>query len=132
MKPAPFAYYVPDTLDEALHLMAEHGYDAKVLAGGQSLVPTMNFRLSQPVIVVDLNRISELSGIETVDGDGVRIGAMTRQRAVERSRLVADRVPLVHDTMPYCSRADPQSGNLRWFSCSCRSSGRAASGRGDG
>lgn len=101
MKPAAFEYRVPHTLDEALALMAEHGYDAKILAGGQSLVPTMNFRLAQPSVLVDLNRLPELSGITQSDSGGVRIGAMTRQRTVERSQLVAERAPLVHDAMPY-------------------------------
>lgn len=101
MKPAAFEYYVPNTLDEALGLMAEHGYDAKILAGGQSLVPTMNFRLAQPSVLVDLNRLPELSGITPSDSGGVRIGAMTRQRTVERNQLVAERAPLVHDAMPY-------------------------------
>ncbi len=101
MKPAPFIYCVPNTLDEALALMAEHGYDAKVLAGGQSLVPTMNFRLSQPSVLVDLNRLPELSHITSTESGGVRIGAMTRQRAVERSQVISERAPLVFDAMPY-------------------------------
>ncbi len=61
MKPAPFDYFAPATLDEALGLLAEHGGDAKPLAGGQSLIPAMNFRLARPAVLVDLNRISELS-----------------------------------------------------------------------
>jgi len=63
MKPAPFKYYAPTTIEEALSLLAEHGYDAKVLAGGQSLIPMMNFRLVQPAILVDLNNCPELAYI---------------------------------------------------------------------
>src|SRR5438046_7434716 len=87
MKPAPFDYFAPATLDEALGLLAEHGGDAKPLAGGQSLIPAMNFRLARPAVLVDLNRISELAYVRAASG--VTIGAMTRQRVVERSDVVA-------------------------------------------
>lgn len=99
MKPAPFEYYAPKTTEEALSLLAQHGYDAKVLAGGQSLIPMMNFRLVQPAILVDLNRISELGYIRPDENGGLRIGAMTRHRQVETSSLVAERAPLVHAAM---------------------------------
>lgn len=102
MKPAPFKYYAPTTVAEALALLAEHGYDAKVLAGGQSLIPTMNFRLAQPAVLVDLNRISELFYIKPDNqSGGLLIGAMTRESQVEHSPLVAERSPLVTETMPY-------------------------------
>ncbi|MBW3571668.1 MAG: xanthine dehydrogenase family protein subunit M [Gemmatimonadetes bacterium] len=104
MKPAPFEYHRPDSVDEALALLAEHGYDAKLLAGGQSLVPAMNFRLAAPAVLIDLNRIPGLDGIAEADG-GVRIGAMTRQRAAERSATVASRVPLLAETLPYVAHA---------------------------
>ena len=100
MKPAAFEYHRPETLDQALELLAEHGDEAKILAGGQSLVPTMNFRLAQPEQLIDINRLSDLAFIRE-DKSGLRIGAITRQRAVERSELVAKRAPLVHQTMPY-------------------------------
>ena len=100
MKPAPFEYFRPASLDEALALLAEHGGDAKPLAGGQSLIPAMNFRLATPAVLVDLNGISELSYITNDAGD-IRIGGMTRQRTVERSALVSDRVPLIAETMPH-------------------------------
>ncbi|MCW5849458.1 MAG: xanthine dehydrogenase family protein subunit M [Anaerolineae bacterium] len=109
MKPAPFEYYVPRSLDEALALLAEHGYDAKPLAGGQSLVPAMNFRLAQPAVLVDLNNLADLAGIMADGEGGLRIGAMTRQRAVERSPLVAQRAPLLAETLPYI--AHPQIRN---------------------
>src|SRR5207237_5496927 len=85
MKPAPFDYFAPPTLDEALVLLAEHGGDAKPLAGGQSLIPAMNFRLARPAVLVDLNRISELAYVRAESG--LAIGAMTRQRVVERSEI---------------------------------------------
>jgi carbon-monoxide dehydrogenase medium subunit len=81
-------------------LLAEHAGDAKPLAGGQSLIPAMNFRLATPAVLVDLNALSELAYIQS-DEEGVRIGGMTRQRAVERSAIVAREAPLVAETMPF-------------------------------
>lgn len=101
MKPAPFRYFAPTTLQEALSLLAEHGYDAKPLAGGQSLVPTMNFRLAQPGVLVDLNNIPELAYIRRGEDGSLRIGAMTRHSTVEFDPLVARHAPLLHETMPY-------------------------------
>ena len=104
MKPAPFEYYSPRTLDEALALLAEHGGDAKPLAGGQSLIPAMNFRLATPSVLVDLNAIDGLSGISASDG-GLRVGGMTRHRALERSAVVAKLAPLVTAAMPFVAHA---------------------------
>lgn len=109
MKPAPFEYHAPDSLAEALSLLNQHGTSAKILAGGQSLIPTMNFRLAQPSVLIDLNRVSGLDGLVEADGGGVSIGAMVRQRAVERSALVAERAPLLSETMPWV--AHPQIRN---------------------
>jgi carbon-monoxide dehydrogenase medium subunit len=100
MKPASFEYFRPRSLDEALALLGEHGGNAKPLAGGQSLIPAMNFRLATPSVLVDLNELHELNYV-TDRGGEVRIGGMTRQRAVERSALVSQRVPLVAETMPH-------------------------------
>ncbi len=108
MKPAPFRYHRPDTLDEALGLLAEYGAQAKPLAGGQSLIPTMNFRLAQPAVLIDLNRVKGLEGIREAR-KGLRIGAMTRQRAAERSALVRQLSPLLAETMPWI--AHPQIRN---------------------
>jgi aerobic carbon-monoxide dehydrogenase medium subunit len=94
MKPPPFDYQVPASTDEALELLARHGADARLLAGGQSLVPLLNFRLSAPAVLVDLNRIASLAYIKEENGR-VRLGAMTRQRAIEFSPLVASRLPLL-------------------------------------
>ncbi len=108
MKPAPFAYHRPATLDEALALLAEHGGEAKPLAGGQSLIPAMNFRLARPAVLVDLNRVAEL-GYVRAGRDGLQIGAMTRQRAVERSDAVRSVAPLLAEAMPFI--AHPQIRN---------------------
>jgi len=105
MKPAPFAYHRPATLDEALALLAEHGGEAKPLAGGQSLIPAMNFRLARPAALVDLNRVPELGFVRQADGE-LRLGAMTRQRELERSDVVRRAAPLVHEAMPFI--AHPQ------------------------
>ncbi len=94
MKPAPFAYVAPRSLDEALALLAEHGEQAKLLAGGQSLVPMLNFRLARPDLLIDLNRVPGLDGI-ALDGGLLRVGAMTRQSALERHAGVAARCPLL-------------------------------------
>ena len=109
MKPAPFEYLAPDTLEEALERLQEGGYDAKVLAGGQSLVPAMNFRLAQPAILVDINKVKDLDYIRPADGSGLRIGAMVRQRRVELEPTVADQVPLLAEAMPFV--AHPQIRN---------------------
>jgi CO/xanthine dehydrogenase FAD-binding subunit len=100
MKPAPFEYAAPETLDEALSLLRENGDDAKPLAGGQSLVPLLNFRLARPAMLIDLNRVSGLAGILEIDG-GLRIGAMTRQRALERSDAVSRIGPLIAEAVPH-------------------------------
>jgi aerobic carbon-monoxide dehydrogenase medium subunit len=108
MKPAPFEYLAPDSLDAALEILARSGGDAKILAGGQSLIPVMNFRLAQPALLVDLNRLRELDYVRQEDG-GLRIGAMTRQRTLERDPLVAGLSPLLAETVPFI--AHPQIRN---------------------
>ncbi len=98
MKPPPFAYIDPESLPEALQTLAQYGDDCKVLAGGQSLVPLLNMRLAQPDVLVDLNRLHELDYIreEQRGGrNGVAIGAMTRQRSVESSSLLATATPIL-------------------------------------
>ncbi len=100
MKPAPFAYHAPATLEEALELLDRHGFDAKALAGGQSLVPAMNFRLAAPAVLVDLNRIGGLAGVHP-EGKALRLGAMVRQRTLETHPLIASHAPLLAETMPH-------------------------------
>jgi carbon-monoxide dehydrogenase medium subunit len=93
LKPAPFVYHAPATLDEALRLLGTHP-NARPLAGGQSLVPLLNFRLAAPDHIVDLNPIASLAYIRGESGH-IAIGAMTRQREIERSELVGRRLPLL-------------------------------------
>lgn len=100
MKPASFEYFAPTTIDEALGLLHEHGDEAKVLAGGQSLMPLMNLRLARPKIIVDINRLSGLDGIASTAGGGLAIGALARQRVVEKSALVREQNPLLASAMP--------------------------------
>lgn len=94
MKPPPFTYHDPRTLPEALQLLADNKEDAKVLAGGQSLMPMLNFRYVQPDHIIDINHLSELSYI-TAENGGVRIGGMTRQRDIEYSDVIAQHCPLM-------------------------------------
>ena len=100
MKPPRFEYVRPDSEEEALAVLAEHGDDAKVLAGGQSLVPMLNMRLASPGVVVDVNRIPGLDAI-AVDNGLVRVGALVRQAAFERSPVVLRRLPLAAECVPY-------------------------------
>lgn len=109
MKPPPFDYIAPTSLEAALELTAQYGSEAKILAGGQSLIPTLNFRLSQPGILIDLNRIDSLAGLRVLPDGGLRIGAMTRQRQVERDARVAQLCPLLAETLPFI--AHPQIRN---------------------
>jgi carbon-monoxide dehydrogenase medium subunit len=105
VKPAAFQYRAPATLQEALSVLDANADSAKLLAGGQSLVPVLNFRLATPALLVDLNRIDSLAGIrEDADGSLV-IGAMTRHRAVEKSELVRRANPLLHAAMPHIAHA---------------------------
>lgn len=100
MKPAPFDYYAPTELAEALALLAEYGDEAKILAGGQSLMPMLNMRLSTPAVVVDINRLSELDYVTPRPDGGLAIGALTRQRQLERSPLVREPYPLLAAALP--------------------------------
>jgi len=100
VKPAPFEYHAPDTVSDAVVLLRDFGDEAKVLAGGQSLVPIMALRLAQFDHVVDLNRVPELQGIERQNGT-LRVGAMTRQAVIERDATVADAVPLMARATPF-------------------------------
>jgi len=96
MKPAPFTYAAPSTIEEAITLLAEHGDTVKLLAGGQSLMPMMNLRLARPQYIVDLNRIPALDYLTERDG-ALAVGALTRQRSLERSPTVRQDYPLVYE-----------------------------------
>ena len=98
MKPAQFEYDAPSTVDETLELLASHGDECKILAGGQSLVPLMNFRLARPGRLIDINGLRELGGIRRQNGKLV-IGAMTRHSQVERSNEIAEGWPLLHEAI---------------------------------
>lgn len=100
MKPAPFAYVRAETLDDVFRELDEHGDSARILAGGQSLMATLNMRLSAPEVLVDIGRVADLAGIEDAGGS-IRIGAMTRHVEVETSALVAEHAPLLASAMPH-------------------------------
>ncbi len=108
MKPAPFEYYVPDSIEQALNLLREHGDSARLLAGGQSLVPAMNFRVVQPGVLIDLNRVGELQYIRD-DTATLHIGAMTRERELEFDPVISKKTPLLAEAMPHV--AHPQIRN---------------------
>jgi CO/xanthine dehydrogenase FAD-binding subunit len=108
MKPAPFRYVKAQSREEALRLKAEHGDEAKFLAGGQSLVPTMNFRLAQPAVVIDINAVADLEVVRAHDGT-LRIGALTRYRTLARDPRIAQHLPLVGEALPHI--AHPQVRN---------------------
>ena len=97
MIPGSFEYFAPTALDEALSLLQEHGDDAKVLAGGHSLIPTMKLRLAEPAVIIDIGRIGGLKGISESDGKLV-IGALTTHHELESSDLVQQKVPLLAQT----------------------------------
>lgn len=101
MKPMPFRYVAPSDLEAALVAMHDHGDEVKALAGGQSLGPLLNLRLASPSVLVDLRRVDELAGEPVIDGEFVRIGAMTTDADVERSGVVATECPLLAEALPF-------------------------------
>lgn len=101
MKPAPFDYVRASTIDEAVAALAAAGGEAKVLAGGQSLVPMLNFRVVDAPLFVDINGINGLDRIEETADGGLRIGALTRHFALETSETVKERFPVVHEAMKH-------------------------------
>ncbi|MEX2455638.1 MAG: xanthine dehydrogenase family protein subunit M [Rhodospirillaceae bacterium] len=100
MKAPKFKYVRATSVAEALRLLDEHGEDGRILAGGQSLMPTLNMRLSQPEVIIDINRLDDLKGI-SLDGDTVRIGALTRHVEVLNSDIVKEHLPLIAEAMPH-------------------------------
>ncbi len=109
MKPAPFNYISPATIEEAAAALREHGYGAKLLAGGQSLIPTMNFRLAQPAVLIDINNIKGLDFIRQDVSGELRIGALVRHYQLENDPLVAVHAPLITAAMAHV--AHPQIRN---------------------
>ena len=109
MIPGPFEYHKPSTLDEAVALLASLGDDAKILSGGQSLIPMMKFRLAEPANLVDINGLEGLDYIREADGY-LTIGALTREAELDRSDLIKSKYPIIHDTAHVI--ADPLVRNL--------------------
>jgi CO/xanthine dehydrogenase FAD-binding subunit len=101
MKPPRFAYHDPSTIDDALALLAQHGDAARILAGGQSLMPMLNFRLARPDHLIDINRVTELTALQPSADGGLRIGALVRQLTLERAPLIRERSPLIAQAMPF-------------------------------
>src|SRR4029078_8937826 len=108
MKPAPFLYVAARSVEQALALKAEHGDEARFLAGGQSLVPAMNFRLTQPAVLIDINPLNELAVVRN-GGERARSRAPTRYRALERDPMMQVKLPLVAEALPVI--AHPQIRN---------------------
>ena len=100
MKPAPFEYFAPTDMTEALDLLSHYGGEAKILAGGQSLMPLMNMRLARPSVLIDINRLAALSHISLDANGALAIGALTRQRTIERDSLIQTHYPLLAAVMP--------------------------------
>src|ERR1700748_2975851 len=109
MKLPPVEYEAPTTVAEAIDLLAEHGDEASVLAGGQSLIPLLALRLARPEVLIDINRVDELSGVSAADGH-VTIGAMTREYVAEESGTVADTLPLLAAAAPLIGHGATGSG----------------------
>jgi aerobic carbon-monoxide dehydrogenase medium subunit len=99
VKPAPFAYHRPTTREQVDDLLAELGTEAKVLAGGQSLIPILNMRLAAPAHVVDINFLQDEPAEPVLEGGALSFGPLVRLRAAERSALVAERLPLLTDVL---------------------------------
>jgi len=108
VKPAKFEYHAPTSVGEALAILERYDGEARLLAGGQSLVPMMNFRLAQPRAIVDLNRIPELAFIEE-EGEVVRIGPMTRQRRLEFEPRIAAKLPLLREALRWVGHLPTRS-----------------------
>jgi aerobic carbon-monoxide dehydrogenase medium subunit len=108
LKPARFAYHAPETIEEAIKILGQYKGNARILAGGQSLIPIMNFRMAAPSAVVDLGRIANLAYIGE-ENDMIQIGAMTRQRAVEFSPLIREKLPLLHEAIGWVGHLPTRS-----------------------
>jgi carbon-monoxide dehydrogenase medium subunit len=100
LKPPPFDYVAPKSVDEALAALADAGEDAKVLAGGQSLIPLLSLRLAHPTALIDVNGLDELTSVERIDGEALEVGAIVRHRAIERSDVAKQAVPFLAEAMP--------------------------------
>jgi CO/xanthine dehydrogenase FAD-binding subunit len=113
MKPAPFEYFAPRSLPEALELLNRYGDDARLLAGGQSLIASLNFRCLRPKALIDLNRVAGLDGLAQQPDGTLLIGALNRHRTLEFDPLVERAAPLLHEAAPYI--AHPPTQATRYF-----------------
>src|SRR5438876_10595493 len=109
MIPQSFEYFCPETVSEAIALLQKHGEDAKILSGGQSLIPMMKIRLARPEYIVDINRIADLHYVKE-EGDYLKIGALTREADLEASSQVRSKYPIILETA--ASIADSQVRNM--------------------
>lgn len=100
MKPPPFDYFAADCVEAAVQALTDAGGDGKLIAGGQSLMPMLNFRLLRPSILIDINRIPGLAYVRD-EGDEIRIGSLTRHRTLETSDIIAKQFPVLHEAMSY-------------------------------
>ena len=105
MKPPPFAYYDPTSVDEAVSLRAEHEFDSLILAGGQSLVPMLNIRLARPEVLIDINRIEDLQRVRTTDTH-IEFGATVRQHHLEVDPVVREKLPLLPEMVRYIGHVE--------------------------
>jgi CO/xanthine dehydrogenase FAD-binding subunit len=117
MKPAPFKYIAASSLDHALSLKAEYGDEARFLAGGQSLIPAMNFRLARPSVLIDINGLKDLAGVDQTSEEAIRVGALARYRDLERNHVFLASCPLFADALPHIAHPQIRSratigGNL--------------------
>ena len=109
MKPARFKYIAAQSIEQALALKAEYGDEGRFLAGGQSLMPTLNFRLTQPAVLIDINPLATCAGVKTTETGRLRIGALTRYRQLERDPDISRGLPLIYEALPHI--AHPQIRN---------------------
>ncbi len=100
MKPCAFEYLSPQSVKETTDMLDRYGDEAKIIAGGQSLIPMMNFRLARPEILIDINGIKELDYIKT-EGDELLIGALTRESFIEDSELIKSKIPILSEAVKY-------------------------------
>ena len=129
MKPPRFDYVAAASLDEALEALADTSVETRPLAGGQSLVPLLNFRLAAPERLVDLNGIAELARVEEMEDGGLRLGAMTRHRQLELDPLIAQRIPLLAEAARFIAHPPDPLAWHGWRLRGARRSGRGTAGR---
>ncbi|MEE8214261.1 MAG: FAD binding domain-containing protein, partial [Alphaproteobacteria bacterium] len=108
MKAAPFEYFVADSIDEVTTGLADFGEEATIIAGGQTLVPLMAMRLARPALLIDVNGIGDLQGIDLLSG-GIRIKACTRQSDALKSTIIGEHVPLLAKALPYVGHAQTRN-----------------------